>query len=190
MSVVKSRLDSWQAARDLVKDRGHGRRDEPFVLASGKQSHDYIDGKYAVDHGENLVLVATAIVDLAEAEGIEFDAVGGLTMGSDPFAIAISIVAHKRWFSVRKVRKERGRNQWIEGARFDGEKTRVLLVEDVVTTGGSIIEAYEHVVEAGGEIAGVIPMLDRGDTAAKLFADRGVPYIPLLDYTDLGIDPV
>jgi orotate phosphoribosyltransferase len=190
MSVVKTRLDSWQAARDLVKKRGHQRREEPFMLASGKQSHDYIDGKYAVAHGDNLVVVATAVVDLAEAHGIEFDAVGGLTMGSDALAIAISIVAHKCWFSVRKLRKERGRDQWIEGARFEGEQMRVLLVDDVVTTGGSIMEAHDRVKEAGGVIVGVIPMVDRGDAAAKLFADRGVAYIPLMDYTDLGIDPV
>jgi orotate phosphoribosyltransferase len=190
MSVVKAHPDSWQSARDLVKNRGHERSEEPFMLASGKQSYDYIDGKHAVDHGDNLVLVATAIVDLAEAEGIEFDAVGGLTMGSDPFAIAISIVAHKRWFSVRKARKERGRNQRIEGARFDGEKTQVLLVDDVVTTGGSIMDAYDQVEEAGGEVTGVIPVVDRGDTAAKRFAELGVPYLPLLNCDDLGIDHV
>jgi orotate phosphoribosyltransferase len=190
MSVVITRPDSWRAARDLVKNRGYDRRKEPFTLASGKESRDYIDGKYAVDHGDRLALVARAIVDLADANGIEFDAVGGLTMGSDPLAIAISIVAHKHWFSVRKARKERGRNQWIEGARFEDEKTRVLLVDDVVSTGGSIIDAYSHVEAAGAAVTGVIPMVDRGDTAAQKFANLGVPYIPLMTYVDLGIDPV
>jgi orotate phosphoribosyltransferase len=191
MSVVSTRTDSWQAARDLVKERGYDRRAEPFMLASGKRSRDYIDGKYAVDHGDRLVLVAQAVVELADATGIQFDAVGGLTMGADPLAIAISIVAHKHWFSVRKMRKARGRNQWIEGTRFnDGEKLRVLLVDDVVSTGGSIIEAYKHVDEEGGIVTGVIPMVDRGEAAAKLFADRGIPYFPLMDYTDLGIEPV
>jgi orotate phosphoribosyltransferase len=190
MSVVTTRPDSWQAARDLVKERGCERKEEPFTLASGKQSHDYIDGKYAVNHGDNLALVAKAIADLAEANGIEFDAVGGLTMGADALAIAISLVAHKQWFSVRKARKERGRNQWIEGTRFDDGKMRALLVEDVVSTGGSIFEAYRRVQEAGGVVTGVIPMVDRGDSAVKLFAGHGVPYIPLMDYRDLGIDPV
>ncbi len=191
MSLGITRPDSWHAARDLVKARGYERRDESFMLASGKQSHDYIDAKYAVDHGDRLVVVASAVVDLAEANGIEFDAVGGLTMGADPLAIAIAIVARKHWFSVRKARKERGRNQWVEGTRFvAGDRTRALLVDDVVSTGGSIMEAYNHVLDQGGVVTGVIPMVDRGDRAEKLFAERGVPYIPLITYTDLGIDPV
>jgi orotate phosphoribosyltransferase len=191
MSGVRARPSSWQAAFDLVKSRGYQRRDKPFMLASGQMSHDYIDGKFAVDYGDNLVLVATAVVDLAAAEGIEFDAVGGLTMGADALAIAVSIVAHKRWFSVRKQRKERGRNQWIEGTRFEqGAKTRVLLVDDVVTTGGSIMQAYEHVHDGGGIVTGAIPMVDRGNFAAKQFAEKDVPYRPLITYEELGIDPV
>ncbi|OBA64695.1 orotate phosphoribosyltransferase [Mycobacterium sp. 1100029.7] len=191
MSGVRTRPSSWQAAFDLVKSRGYQRRDEPFMLASGQMSHDYIDGKFAVDYGDNLVLVATAVVDLAATEGIQFDAVGGLTMGADPLAIAVSIVAHKRWFSVRKQRKERGRNQWIEGTRFEqGAKTRVLLVDDVVTSGGSIMQAYEHVHDDGGIVTGVIPMVDRGVIATKLFADKGIPYLPLITYEELGIAPV
>jgi len=191
MSMVRTRPSSWQAAFDLVKSRGYQRRDEPFTLASGQMSHDYIDGKFAVDYGDNLTLVATAVIDLAAVEGIRFDAVGGLTMGADPLAIAIAIVGHKRWFSVRKQRKERGRNQWIEGTRFEHEgETRVLLVDDVVSTGASIMQAYDHVSDDGGIVAGVIPMVDRGDVAAKLFADAGVPYRPLITYGDLGIDPV
>ncbi len=190
MSIMRTRPDSWQAARDLVKERGYDRSDQPFILASGKESHDYIDGKYAVDHGDRLVLVAKAVVDLAEAEGIEFEAVGGLTMGADPLAIAISIVAHKNWFSVRKARKERGRNQWIEGTRFRGRNMRVLLVDDVVSTGCSILEACIHVEEEGGIVTGVIPMVDRAEAAAKLFADRGIHYFPLMNYADLGIEPV
>lgn len=189
MSLVITRPDSWHAARDLVKTRGYEHREEAFMLASGKQSHDYIDGKYAVDHGDGLAVVASAVIDLAQANGIVFDAVGGLTMGADPLAIGIAVVGHKNWFSVRKARKERGRNQWIEGTRFENG-TRVLLVDDVVSTGGSIVEAYEHVRDAGGVVTGVIPMVDRSDRAEKLFAELGVPYIPLITYADLGIDPV
>ncbi|MCG5433058.1 orotate phosphoribosyltransferase [Mycobacterium sp. MYCO198283] len=183
------RSDSWQAAFELVKNRGYERRDEPFALASGQLSHDYIDGKYAVDHGDNLVLVARAVVELAADHEIAFEAVGGLTMGADPLAIAVSIVGHKRWFSVRKARKERGRNQWIEGTRFE-QGTKVLLVDDVVSTGGSILDAFDHAEADGATVVGVIPMVDRGDAATKLFANKGVPYVPLITYQDLAIEPV
>lgn len=190
MTVVTKRPDSWQTVRDLVKERGYARQEQPFTLASGKLSHDYIDGKYAVDNGDRLALVARAVAELAEANEIEFDAVGGLTMGADPLAIAVSIVAHKNWFSVRKARKERGRNRWIEGSRFEDASMRVLLVDDVVSTGGSTFEAYRHVTDAGGVVTGVIPMVDRGDSATKRFTDCGVAYIPLVTYEDLGIDSI
>jgi orotate phosphoribosyltransferase len=190
MIDVIARPDSWQEARDLVKQHGLEHREKPFLLASGRESRDYIDGKHAVAYGPDLVTVAKAIVDLAGARGIEFDAVGGLTMGADAVAIAVSIVAQKNWFSVRKERKKRGRDQYIEGARFKRGQTRVLIVDDVVTSGGSIIQACDHVEEAGARITGVIPMIDRGETAKKLFADRGLSYFPLMTYEDLTIHPV
>ncbi len=187
---MTTRPDSWQAARDLVKERGYHRRDEPFTLASGKQSHDYIDGKYAIDRGDRLSLVAGAVAELAAANGIEYDAVGGLTMGADPLAIGIAVVTGKHWFSVRKARKDRGHNQWVEGSRLRDAAMRVLLVDDVVSTGGSILQAYRHVTEDGGVVTGAIPMVDRGETAAKRFAEIGVPYLPLMTYADLGIEPI
>ncbi len=137
-----------QQAVDLVKSRGYEYRDEPFRLASGQTSHDYIDGKYAVDKGPALVLVSQAIVELAASHNVRFDAVGGLTMGADALAHGICIVAGCSWFSVRKEPKGRGREQWIEGCRLS-PTDRVLLVEDVVTTGGSILDAYERVRQLG-----------------------------------------
>lgn len=191
MSVVITRMrpDSWQAAFELVRDRGYERRAEKFKLASGEWSHDYIDGKYAVDTGGRLSLVSTAVADLARLAGIEFDAVGGLTMGADPLAHGVAMVTGKAWFSVRKERKPRGREQWIEGTRL-AEGVRALLVDDVVSAGGSIFQAYERAVEAGAEVTGVIPMVDRGDVAEKLFLERGIPYVALVTYKDLGIAPV
>src|SRR3954468_3501356 len=90
---------TWQAAFDLIRDRGYEHREEPFRLASGQLSHDYIDGKYAVDTGERLGVVSRAIADLAARNGIDFDAVGGLTMGADPLALGIAMVTGKAWFS-------------------------------------------------------------------------------------------
>ncbi|MCV7153822.1 orotate phosphoribosyltransferase [Mycolicibacterium pyrenivorans] len=183
------RPDTWQAAFDLIRTRGHERRDEPFRLASGQLSHDYIDGKYAVDTGERLAVVSRAVADLAAANGIEFDAVGGLTMGADPLAHGVAMVTGKAWFSVRKEQKSRGREQWIEGTRLQ-PGTRVLLVDDVISTGGSTEIALDRVKAVGAVATGVIPMVDRGDIAARRFAQHGVPFHALVTYRDLGIEPV
>ncbi|CAA0126697.1 Orotate phosphoribosyltransferase [Mycolicibacterium vanbaalenii] len=185
----QQRPDTWQAAFDLIRTRGHERRDEPFRLASGQLSHDYIDGKYAVDTGERLTIVSRAVADLAALNGIVFDAVGGLTMGADPLAHGVAMVTGKAWFSVRKEQKSRGREQWIEGTRLQ-TGTRVLLVDDVISTGGSTEIALERVTAVGAVPVGVIPMVDRGDVAARRFAQHGVPFFALVSYRDLGIEPV
>src|SRR6476619_179798 len=116
--MTGERSENWQAAFDLIRTRGHERRDEPFKLASGQLSHDYIDGKFAVDNGERLSIVSHAVADLAASHGIEFDAVGGLTMGADPLAHGVAMVTGKAWFSVRKEQKTRGRVQFVEGTRL------------------------------------------------------------------------
>jgi orotate phosphoribosyltransferase len=183
------RPDTWQAAFDLIRTRGHERRDEPFKLASGQLSHDYIDGKYAVDTGERLTIVSRAVADLAALNGIEFDAVGGLTMGADPLAHGVAMVTGKAWFSVRKEQKQRGREQWVEGTRLK-PGTRVLLVDDVISTGGSTELALDRISPLGVVVTGVIPMVDRGDVATKRFAARNIPFAALVSYRDLGIDPV
>jgi orotate phosphoribosyltransferase len=176
-------------AIDLVRQRGHVRRDEPFKLASGQLSHDYVDGKFAIDSGSSLRLVSEAIVELASHSGIRFNAVGGLTMGADALAHGIALVADCTWFAVRKETKPRGREQWIEGGRL-GAEDRVLLVDDVVTSGGSIVKAYNRVLLTGAQVAGVIPMVDRGDEGARVFSRMGVAYVPLMTYHDLRIEPV
>ncbi|MGE2837181.1 orotate phosphoribosyltransferase [Mycobacterium sp. SMC-4] len=188
-SATPQRPPTWQAAFDLIRTRGYERREEPFRLASGQLSHDYIDGKFAVDTGERLTVVSRAVADLAAANGVEFDAVGGLTMGADPLAHGVAMVTGKAWFSVRKEQKTRGREQWIEGTRLQAGD-RVLLVDDVISTGGSTEIALERVRALGAVVTGVIPMVDRGDVAARRFAGHGVPFHALVTYRDLGIEPV
>jgi orotate phosphoribosyltransferase len=97
--------------------------------------------------------------------------------------------ARCKWFLVRKEQKGRGTNRWIEGARITAG-TKVMLVDDVVTSGGSIQTAYERVRSEGGEVAFATTLVDRGDEAAAYFERAGVPYLPMLTYQDLGIEPV
>ena len=174
---------------ELVRTRGYEHRDEPFTLASGALSHDYVDAKYAIDTGERLRVVSEAVIQLAAELLIEFDAVGGLTMGADALTHGVSMVSGCMWFTVRKEPKPRGRTQWIEGGRLGAEHS-VLLVEDVVTTGGSALKAFDVVAATGATVAGVITLVDRGDGGGALFAARGVPYAALVTYRDLGIEPI
>jgi len=172
----------------LILATGYEHRDEPFTLVSGAQSHDYIDGKFCIAKGENLRTICQAAIDMV---GEPFDAVGGLTMGADPLAHGISMLSGAQWFSVRKEPKGHGLKKWLEGGRL---KTgdRVLLVDDVITTGGSTLTALDRINEQvpGVEIVAAVTLADRGDTASKAFADRGIRFVPLCTYRELGIDPV
>lgn len=173
----------------LILDHGYERRAELFQLSSGEQSYDYIDGKRAMSTGPRLRQVAEAVIETARRLGVEFEAVGGLTMGADPLAHAVSIVAGCDWFAVRKNPKAHGKQRLIEGCDLT-QSRRVLLVDDVVTTGGSIIQALDAIEESGGDVVLAVALVDRGKTAADLLASRGIRYQPLATYEHLGIDPV
>ncbi len=173
----------------IIKERGLSYSVEPLRLASGELSHDFIDAKAALSQGADLGVAGQAMLELVTEMGVEFDAVGGLTLGADHFAHIISYLADRQWFTVRKAAKGRGTDKKVEGATL-GEGVRVLLVDDIVTTGGSIQEAYEAVRATGAKIIGAITLVDRGQTAGRFFETIGVPYRPVLSYRDLGIVPV
>jgi orotate phosphoribosyltransferase len=113
-------------------------------------------------------------------------AVGGLTMGADPVACAaLAAGAQVKAFFVRKDRKAHGLQRWVEGPRLD-EGERCLIVEDVVTTGGSTIAAIERVREEGLEVVGVVSVLDRlAGGGPAIEAAAGAPYLPLTTIDDL-----
>jgi len=172
----------------VVKERGLIQFEEPRELSSGELSRDFIDAKAALSRGRDLRLACKVIADGVAAAGIDFDAVGGLTLGADQFAHGI--VTHldddREWFVVRKQPKGRGTNQVVEGATL-GAGTRVLLVDDIVTTGGSIQKAYDQVVATGATVVAAVTVVDRSDIASAYFAERGVPYLPVFTYHDLDI---
>ncbi len=178
-----------QALVEIILAKGHLQLDEPVQLASGDWSRDFIDNKRAFARGSDLRLAGEALVQMAAEEGWVFDAVGGLTLGADHFSHAVALVADRAWFVVRKAAKERGTKRRVEGATL-GPGVRVLVVDDVVTRGGSVLEAYQAVCETGAEVVGVTAMVDRGPATAAIFAGLGVPFRPLLTYRDLGIEPV
>lgn len=158
-------------------------------LASGAWSSDFIDGKEALAAWRDLRFASEAILEAVTGAGHRFDAVGGPTMGADALAVGIAAVSDSRWFFVRKEPKGRGTGRWIEGAQV-GPGDKVLLVEDVVTTGGSILKTVEVVRDTGAEVVAAATLVDRGDLARPQFEDLGVDYFPMATYDLLGIAPV
>jgi orotate phosphoribosyltransferase len=154
-------------------------------LTSGRKAQYYIDAKRAILRPEGFRALGELVA--AEAERVGATAVGGLTMGADPVACAaLAAGAAVKAFFVRKDRKQHGLQRWIEGPELEpGE--RCLIVEDVVTTGGSTLKAIERVRGEGLEIAGVVSVLDRlegGGEAIRAAADAA-PYTPLTTIDDV-----
>ena len=149
------------------------------TLTSGRRASYYVDAKRAILLPDGFRALGELVA--AEAERVGATAVGGTTMGADPIACAaLAAGARVKAFFVRKDRKEHGLQRWIEGPPLaPGE--RCLVVEDVVTTGGSTIHAIERVREEGFEVAGVVAVLDRqaGGADAIQGALDGAPYTPL-----------
>jgi orotate phosphoribosyltransferase len=155
------------------------------TLTSGQTAHYYVDAKRAILRPDGFHALGELVA--AEADRVGATAVGGMTMGADPVACsALAAGAPVKAFFVRKDRKEHGLQRWIEGPPLD-DGERCLVVEDVVTTGGSTIKAIERIREEGLEIAGVVSVLDRqaGGGAAIEAASGGAPYTPFATIDDV-----
>lgn len=178
-----------QALKQVILHSGYERRDTPFALSSGGTSYDYVDLRRALSKGEDLELAARCLIGALQDHSVAFDAIGGMTMGADPIAHAVALITHKSWFSVRKATKDHGAMRRIEGAQL-GDGLRVVLVEDTISTGRSALEALAVVQSTGAEVVMAATLLDRGESAAKLFAEHRVDYISILDYAAIGIEPL
>jgi orotate phosphoribosyltransferase len=158
------------------------------TLTSGHKASYYVDAKRAILRPDGFRALGELVA--AEAEAARATAVGGMTMGADPVACAaLAAGADVKAFFVRKERKEHGLQRWVEGPLLaPGE--RCLVVEDVVTTGGSAVHAIERVREEGLEVAGVTSVLDRlaGGGATIEAAANGAPYRPLTTIDEIYPD--
>ena len=161
-----------------------------FTLASGKKSSYYLDGKQATLHSTSLRLISQGLLDLAEDS--DFSAVGGMSIGADPIVGGMLTVAAERGraldgFMVRKEAKGHGTNRYIEGPVKPGD--RVVIIEDVVTTGGSALQAVDRVMEFGCQVVLIVGIVDRLQGGEAAFAERKLPFRTLLSVRDFGIDP-
>ena len=170
----------------LLRERSVRRGD--FVLASGARSSFYIDCRTTTTHAEGQFLVGQLGWELLRDSGLNPDAVGGLTMGADPMAYAI---AYTSWlagepvhaFSVRKQPKDHGTGKRIEGSFAAG--SRVVVIEDVITSGGSALQACEAVRNEGGEVLAVMALLDRESGGREALEDAGHRVLSLVRVSEL-----
>lgn len=151
--------------------RGH------FVLSSGKTSNLYIDARLTTMSPEGLTLIGRlALQRITDLFGNQFDAVGGLTLGADPIAYAISYASAQtphsvRAFTVRKEPKAHGAGRQVEGPFQEGD--RVVIIEDVITTGASALKAAEVLRAHGAAVLGVLALVDREEGGKEAIQAAG-----------------
>lgn len=163
-----------------------------FVLASGKTASFYLDAKQVVLDAAGAMLVGQAVLARLQALGPLPDAVGGMSIGADPITAAVVTMAGVaglplKGFMIRKEPKGHGLGRYVEGPVAAGN--RVVILEDVVTTGGSSLLAIDRAEEFGLTVERVVTLVDRLAGGADAFAARGIPMESMLTIEDLGIDP-
>lgn len=160
----------------IVQELSYEERE--VTLASGRKSNFYFDGKQTCLHKTGGLLVGKAFWDIVKTFDGPIDGVGGLTLGADPIATATSIAAALdgnpvHAFIIRKEPKGHGTGQWLEGRKNLPPGSRVVIVEDVTTTGGSSMKAVERAEEEGLEVLGVITLVDRQEGAQENITAAG-----------------
>ncbi|HEV8377837.1 MAG TPA: orotate phosphoribosyltransferase [Tepidisphaeraceae bacterium] len=173
----------------VIKEKSlkHGK----FTLASGRTSDYYIDARLSSLDPEGAARIADAL--LRELAGMKVAAVGGMDMGATPIVGAVAIRSFQLnkpmpTFVVRKDVKAHGTQKLIEGP-IPPPPCNVVIVDDVVTSGGSILKAIDAVEKHGAKVLLAISVLDRNAGATEALAERKIPYRPLLTLADIGINP-
>ena len=177
-------MSSREALKDQIVKKAvvHGK----VILSSGKEADYYVDlRRVTLDH-EAAPLVGEVMLELTK--DLDYEAVGGLTLGADPVATAMMHVAASKGkkidsFVVRKAEKAHGLQRRIEGPDVKGK--RVLAVEDTSTTGGSVLTAVEALIEAGAIIVAVAVIVERG--AEPKIKEAGYEYRAAYQLADLGL---
>ncbi len=182
MTPQKDRAQLLKLLREQALQRGN------FTLASGQQSDYYIDGKLVSFHPQGAYLSARLILELIR--GDEVDAVGGMALGAVPMACAVAVLSAGEprplaAFTVRKESKGHGSQKRIEG--YLQPNWRVVLLEDVISTGNSTLKAIEQVERVGARVVKVVALLDRLMGAQERLSQAGYPLVSLFTRCDLGI---
>ena len=186
--MIGTELFERQRARllELLKRLSYESRE--VTLASGRKSNFYIDCKQTVLTAEGHFLVGWLINRILAESDPSVEAVGGLTMGADPIASAVSTMSYLAGrplhaFYVRKEPKGHGTGQWLEAAARIDPARPVVILEDVVTTGGSTLKAIERATASGLTVAGVVALVDRLE-GGRAAVEAHAPLWPLYTRKD------
>lgn len=179
MSQERERL------KHLLKTRSLKTGD--FLLASGRRSRYYFDSKLTTLTSEGAWLTASCFLQVIRDQAIEAEAIGGMTLGADPIVSAVAAVSRSvppalDAFIVRKEAKGHGTNRWIEGPVEPGQK--VIVVDDVVTTGGSTLRAIERAEDFGLKVVAVMALLDREEGGTEAISEK-YPFYPVTRRTEI-----
>ena len=169
-------MDNRQRLKEILLEKSY--RKGEFTLTSGKTSDFYIDVKQTSLSAEGSYLCGKLILDLMLQADNQIQAVGGMTLGADPLVSAVSVVSHLEGspvpaFIVRKEAKGHGTGNYIEGLSNMPTGCTVTLLEDVVTTGGTLIQVIKRVEDAGFIVGQVITVVERQEGGTEVLAEAG-----------------
>ncbi len=180
--------DDRKRLKELLLEKSY--RQGTFTLTSGKTSDFYIDGKQTTLDAEGGYLCGHLLFELIQNVPEKISSVGGMTLGADPLVTAVSVVSHLEGspipaFIVRKEAKGHGTGNYIEGKSNLEPGGYVALVEDVVTTGGTLIKVIERVENEGFKVGLVVTVVDREEGGAEVLTQAGYPLQSIFTRTDL-----
>lgn len=177
-----------QRLKELLLEKSY--REGRIKLTSGKESDFYIDGKQTTLDAEGAYLCGMLLYDLICSADMKIKGVGGMTLGADPLVTAVSIVSYLEGaslpaFIVRKEPKSHGTENYIEGKKNLPAGARVALLEDVVTTGGTLLQVIERVKSQGFEVGLVATIVDRQEGGAEALAAQGYKLLAVFTREEL-----
>ncbi|NPA95116.1 MAG: orotate phosphoribosyltransferase [Thermodesulfobacteria bacterium] len=180
-------MDEKERLKQILLEKSY--KEGTFTLTSGKKSDFYIDCKQTTLSAEGAYLCGKLLYKLIRQQP-DLTAVGGMTLGADPLVTAVSIVSFLEGspmpaFIIRKEPKGHGTGSWIEGKSNIQAGSFVALVEDVVTTGGTLIKAIERTQVEGYKVGGVFALVDREEGGSELLAQHGFKLVSIFTRSEL-----
>ncbi len=186
-------IQSAGAVRKLIAEHSLRRSTRPLTLSSGFESYDYIDAKQIMLVNSHQYVIGEAIAQVLEEFRTPCDSIGGLELGAIFVAQSLLVFDQTRGISrdsfvVRKQPKSHGKGLLVEGPAI--ENRQVVVVDDVVTTGESMMVAVDSARASGADVVLALTLVDRGEIARRRFESEGIRYHALTTYQDYAIDPV